>query len=163
MAAGTKARPSPRAHRPRAGKFATDEKIAEAQKFSPGTITPPEAEVMQQLQQEHQRLASYLLCRGVLLPMEREGAFFGVLTARHQGQAEFQECYSLTSRRGEACQSALAEARNHIDLSKGKNEVTKQWEKSVQDFRACLDRSLTPSAPVCDRALRCNKPDKLPF
>lgn len=48
-----------------------------------------------QLEQQRQRFATYLMLRGVLLPMNRTDAFFGVQIERRLGQTETRNCYSF--------------------------------------------------------------------
>ena len=117
----------------------------------------------QQLKQQQQRFASYLMSRGVLLPMERIDAFLGVLTARRQGQAEARECSGLIDDRSRGCLAVRESEDRHLDWLKDYDNAKKQEEKSWQDFQACLAHLPTSPVPVCERTARCWKPDNLPF
>lgn len=116
----------------------------------------------QQLKLQQQRFASYLMTRGVLLPMERVDAFLGVLNARRRGQGEARECFGHFDDQTRGCLAVRESEMKRLDWSKDFGNATKQEEKSWQDYHACLDRVSIP-LPVCERTARCGKPDNLPF
>jgi hypothetical protein len=126
-----------------------------------------EQQAVQLIKQQQQRFASYLMSRGVLMPMERTDAFFGVLTARRQGHTETKSCIGIMKSLTGKCLVTRESETRQLDWSKDFEDARKQDDKSWHEYQICLERtrdpSLHPPSATCQRMARCQKPDNLPF
>jgi hypothetical protein len=118
--------------------------------FSPNDVLDMQRATEKNLQQRQRRFADYLAARGVLMPLERTDAFFGVLTARRQGQKQAAECKEQVDKCWAIPEPAFGTGGSSQNL-----EARRTRNRQISDCVAQLS--------VCGRVRRCGQPDNLPF